>query len=131
MVALFSENSTNEFRALQIWQILICAARNRQILTYKALANMIGYRGGGVLGPVLGHIAYWCNQNKLPPLTSLVVAEATGAPGNKIPVEDSPAKRESVYEDRDKWFDIIPPSPAEFAEAFRIGRASRTPSRHL
>ena len=29
-------------RALQIWQVLLCAAHNRQVLTYELLADIIG-----------------------------------------------------------------------------------------
>jgi hypothetical protein len=100
-------------------QILIAAAHNRQILTYGILAKQVGYRGAGVLGRQLGHIAFYCNQNKLPPLTSLVVNEETGLPGEGIPAEDTPARREKVF--RHDWFDVVPPSPSELHDAFLQG----------
>jgi hypothetical protein len=82
----------NDARAQQIWQILLSAAHNRQVITYKTLAKLIGYGGSGVLGDPLAYIACWCNDNNLPPLTSLVVNEKTGLPGKGIPV-----KKASTY----------------------------------
>ena len=49
MVRKFSDEPILPLRALQIWQILISAAHNRQILTYGMLARMLGYEGAGVL----------------------------------------------------------------------------------
>lgn len=63
-----------------------------------------------------GHIAFFCNRNGLPPLTSLVVNERTGLPGESIPVEDAASKREAVF--NYSWFDLIPPSPIQFKDAY-------------
>ena len=116
MVKRFSDGSKNDSRALQIWQILIAAAHNRQIVTYKILAKILGYGGSGVFGQPLGHIAYFCNQNRLPPLTCLVVNEKTGRPGKGIPVNKVSSKREKVF--NYPWFDIIPPSRIELRQAY-------------
>jgi len=113
MVRRFEKNRPS--RALQVWQILIAAAHNRQILTYKILADIVGYGGAGVFGQILGHIADYCNQNGLPPLTSLVVNEKTGVPGHGIPVKNAPKKREEVF--NYKWFRIVPPTVEQFREA--------------
>lgn len=106
----------NEARAQQIWQILVATATNRQIITYKMLAGLIGYRGSGVLGDPLAYVAYWCKQNKLPPLTSIVVNEKTGLPGKGIPIKKTPTFREQVY--GFQWFKIVPPTREEFREAY-------------
>lgn len=106
----------NEARAQQIWQILLSAAHNRQVITYKILAKLIGYGGPGVLGDPLACIAYWCNDNKLPPLTSLVVNEKTGLPGKGIPIKKAPTYREKVY--AFDWFKIVPPSREELRQAY-------------
>lgn len=64
----------------------------------------------GVLDKILGHIAYYCIDSNLPPLTSIVVGKGRGTPGGDIPVDLSSidAQRESVY-DLD-WFNVYPPS---------------------
>ncbi len=113
MVRRFENNRPS--RALQVWQILIAAAHNRQILTYKMLAALVGYGGAGVFAQILGHVAYYCKQNHLPPLTSLVVNEKTGLPGTGIPIKDAPKKREEVFSY--KWFRIMPPTIEQLREA--------------
>jgi hypothetical protein len=81
MIKKFKENSTQPTRALQIWLILICKASNRQTLTYKMLAEQIGFKGSGTLAHYLGHIQAFCFQNNLPPLTVIVVNQVNGLPG--------------------------------------------------
>jgi putative restriction endonuclease len=120
MVRKFSDEPILPLRALQIWQILISAAHNRQILTYGMLAGMLGYEGAGVLAQPLGHIMYYCQQNKLPPLTILVVNQDTGLPGEGLTGADLNADRESAF--RYDWYSIIPPTPEEFREAYTHGQ---------
>ncbi|MDP1769039.1 MAG: hypothetical protein Q8L74_09590 [Nitrospirota bacterium] len=105
----------NDARAQQMWQILVAAASNRQILTYKVMAGLIGYAGPGVLGDPLAHIAYWCKKNHTPPLTSIVVNEKTGHPGKGIPVKKASTFREQVY--AYQWFKLVPPTREELREA--------------
>jgi hypothetical protein len=124
MIAIhrFSDNPSAEFRALQIWQILVCAAENRQTLTYKILAGRMGYKGAGVLANTLGHVLYYCKLNGLPPLTAIVVNEKTGLPGDGIgiPVERILSDHEKVFSFN--WFDLLPPSPDDLKEAVTKGR---------
>ncbi len=81
----------------------------------------IGYeKAAGVLANSLGHVAFYCKQNRLPPLTALVVNEKTGMPGEGIPIEKSLSKREKVF--AFAWFDVIPPSPEELRNAAIEGR---------
>ena len=91
---------------------------NRQTQTYKSLSVlMYGKTAAGVLAQILGHIAAYCNENELPPLTTLVVNEKTGLPGEEIPVdEDLNSLRETVY--KFDWYDLYPPTPEELKEAF-------------
>lgn len=112
----------NRWRALQIWQILISAAHNRQVLTYGLLAKMVGYGGGGVFAAQLGHIAFYCEQQKLPPLTCLVTNEKTGHPGSGMPIHDSISRREEVF--AYDWFGWVPPDPDDLHKAFEKGRKS-------
>ena len=107
----------NEARAQQIWQILVSTASGRRVITYKILAKLIGYKGAGVLGNPLAYIAYWCKQNNLPPLTSLVVNDKTGLPGKGIPVKKAHTYREQVY--KFPWFKIIPPTREELSDAYK------------
>jgi len=117
MVKYYRRKDKHEIRAQQIWPILTAAAHNRQILTYKKLAQLIGIGGPLVLGTgPLARIAYYCIQNDLPPLTSLVVNEKTGLPGNGIPVKKSATQRELVY--NHPWFEIVAPTPDQLREAY-------------
>ncbi len=99
-------------RALQIWQVLIGAAYNRQILTYEMLAEIIGVgpegKGAGILGPnYLGILMEYCANKGLPPITLLVVKKDTGMPGVGLKtVEDLPKDREKVFNLR--WFELVP-----------------------
>lgn len=104
-------------RALQIWQILIGAAYNRQILTYKILQGILGFDGPGVFAQPLGHIMYFCIQHKLPPLTALVVTEKTGQPGIGLKGRNLNAQRESIFDY--EWFKVYPPTEAELSRAYK------------
>lgn len=120
MYKTFNENPTHPKRALQIWQILISKAANRQTLTYKMLAELLGFQGSGTLAPMLGHIMYYCQQNKLPPLTVIVVNQTTGLPGNGlITANNIHAEREDVF--NFDWFAIYPPSVDELETAYKSG----------
>lgn len=100
-----SEMTTYE-RALQVYQVLIAAAHNRQILTYELLGKMIGVPARG-LGPHLEHILRYCATNNLPPLTVLVVRTGAGQPSSGLPtLEDIDSDRERVF--THKWFAMKP-----------------------
>ena len=79
-VRTFDSIRTRKARALQIWQILIGLAHNRQTITYKILSKLLDYKGAGVFAQLLDTIMRYCKQNQLPPLTILVVNENTGSP---------------------------------------------------
>ncbi len=123
MVNKFSDNPTHPLRALQIWQILIGTAKNRQILTYGILADMLGYKGAGVFAQPLGHIMYYCQQNELPPLTIIVVNQDTGIPGTGLTGADLSADRESVF--RFDWYGLVPPTPEDLKMAYQKGEAQQ------
>ncbi len=89
-------------RAMQIWQILISAAHNRQILTYTIVADLIGM-GSGTLAQTLDMIMRYCKRNNLPSLTSLVVNKNTGQPGEGLTtLVELNRDRERVFEYN--WF---------------------------
>lgn len=115
----FNPSSKHPARAVQAWQILVSAAMNRQTLTYKKLAMlMYGRNAAGVLDKILGHIAYYCIDNKLPPLTSIVVGKRRGTPGRDIPIVFSKLdkERERVY--AGDWYDVYPPSAEKLHESY-------------
>ena len=93
-------------RALQIYQVLVCAAHNRQILTYPMLGDLVGLPPWGLANP-LDHIQVYCQENDLPPLTGLVVKTGEGQPGPGFDSpEDMNRARESVFDH--EWFKTQP-----------------------
>ncbi len=114
----FNPSSKQPDRAVQAWLILTNAAMNRQTLTYELLSQLMYQRNAqGVLNKILGHIAFYCIDEGLPPLTSIVVGKKRGRPGANIPIDLSQveAERERVY--MIDWYDIYPPTSEEFSEA--------------
>ncbi|MCB9507844.1 MAG: hypothetical protein H6709_02230 [Kofleriaceae bacterium] len=114
----FNPSTSQRARAVQAWQILVGRATNRQTLTYKGLSElMYGKPAAGVLNEILGHVAYYCIDNALPPLTAIVV-NTGGVPGHGIPIDQSTidAQREAVF--AHDWYDVYPPSEDELASAF-------------
>ena len=117
MVRHFS-NETRAARALQCWQILIGCARRRETITYKMLAKILGFDrpgapGTGVIGSLVGPIMFWCDRNELPALTSILVQEATGVPGEGFDTrgQSIPALQAAVY--AYQWYQIWPPTVEE------------------
>ena len=73
MARRFDERATTATRALQVWQILIARATNRQTIIYGSLSVMMGRGGPQNLRSFLNPIANYCRANELPPLTITVV----------------------------------------------------------
>ncbi len=103
-------------RSLQIWILLVCAARERRSYTYGNIANILGMGGAGVMAQFLGPIMHYCQRNGYPPLTVLVVNQETGLPGDGlVTLEEINQDREMVF--RFDWFGIEPPETTDFAQA--------------
>jgi hypothetical protein len=71
-----------------MWPVLVLAARNRQILTYALLGELVGVPAtdlGRLLEPIQSH----CILKDLPPLTSIVVDARTGMPGEGFIAADN------------------------------------------
>jgi hypothetical protein len=84
-------------RAVQIWPVLVLAARNNQILTYDILGELIGVPRRG-LGQLLEPIQSYCLLHKLPPLSALVVSSQTGMPSaGFIAAQDVPAAQMQIF----------------------------------
>lgn len=108
-------------RSLQIWTLLVVAAKERKTYTYGDVAEILGMGGAGVMAQFLGPIMWYCQDKKLPPLTVLVVNQGTGLPGEGL------TTLENVNEDRERvftydWFSIEPPETKEFEKANQGGR---------
>jgi hypothetical protein len=116
----FNPKASHPARAVQVWQILVGRAMNRQTITYHGL-SVIMYKkaegAAGVIANILGLVAFYCNDNKLPPLTSIVVGKRRGTPGDDIPIDLAKLDeaREKVY-DFD-WYDVYPPTEDELVLA--------------
>lgn len=98
-------------RALQMWQILISAAHNRQTLTYGQMSELVDLgpasTGGVVVSQHLGLLLYYCKLNNLPPITVLVVNKNTGRPGEGLTtLEELNQDRERVF--NHEWFKLRP-----------------------
>ena len=67
---------------MQAWQILIGKATSRQTLTYLGLSRVMYSKDAqGVLAAILGHVAFYCEDRDLPPLTAIVVGKSKGVAG--------------------------------------------------
>jgi len=116
----FDNDPSLNSRALQIWQILISKAHNRQTITYEVLADMLGYKRAGILGDRLRPVWAFCKYHDLPPLTVLVVGKDSGKPGEGLEeykdIDGSfDQTREEVF--KYNWFGLYPPSESDFAKA--------------
>jgi alkylated DNA nucleotide flippase Atl1 len=105
---------TRPERALQVWQVLVGAADNRQLLTYEILAKLIGM-GAGTMAQTLGIIMRYCDERDLPPLTAIVVKKSSGVPGTGLTtLREINRDREKVYSY--PWYRQTPPQLTEFEQ---------------
>jgi putative restriction endonuclease len=100
-------------RAMQIWQVLVAASDDRRTLTYQQVCQNIGINGAQVIAGPLRLIMQYCKQEKLPPLTCIVVQKSTGLPGVGLTtVKNLPKERESVY--KFNWYSRYPVQIEDF-----------------
>lgn len=99
---------TRPERAIQIWQVLISLAHNRQTITYEKLSELIGMGNVAVaLTQPLELLMHYCTNNGLPPLTILVVQKHSGIPGQGLTtIEELNADREEVF--NFEWLQLPP-----------------------
>mgnify|MGYP000869519786 CR=1 FL=1 len=90
---------TNYERALQIYQVLMGFAHQRQTLTYETLGKLVGLPPHG-LAMHLDHLLRYCKNQTLPPITILVVRKAEGTPSTGFPsaTMDLDQERERVFD---------------------------------
>lgn len=68
----------NRRRALQLWSLLVLAARTQTVLSYEMVSKMTGLAYEHP--EPLGYIAFYCMQRKLPLLSSLEIYKESGNP---------------------------------------------------
>lgn len=108
---------TRADRALQLWSLLGLAATNHQILTYDMVARLTGVVRPSI-GDFLRPIQQYCIERELPPLTSLVVSEQSGLPGEGfIAAENVPAAHIKVFQH--SWLDTAAPSTNVLEESYQ------------
>jgi putative restriction endonuclease len=84
-------------------------------MTYGELADILGFKSARGMGTFLEYIMCYCENNRLPPLTVIVVNKETGLPGAGLTLDDLHAERERVFSF--DWFGLVPPTPQELMEA--------------
>jgi putative restriction endonuclease len=100
---------TNPEWAQLLWPELVNVAKRGKTITYRELAARVGY-GHYRLSRQLDPIYYYCKQEKLPPLTILVVSSNTCRPLGVF-AEDSPRHqrlREAVWSQPWRAKDVPP-----------------------
>ena len=120
MPKYFSDNPTEYSRAVQIWQILISKSHSHQMLSYNELGKLIGYSLDrvGELRNILDIIDIFCNQNRLPLLTCLVLTKDTGLPSRDSNWSAAKLNNERAKVFKHNWFDIYPPSEDDFMKLY-------------
>ena len=106
----------NQFqRSMQVWSILVFAAKNQKLISYTELGKLIGVPPPA-LGSFLFPILYFCQVNNFPPLTSIVVSHVSGVPGEGFPPDINLHEAQSrvfVYD----WLAQAAPNADQFREA--------------
>lgn len=98
---------------------VVLEARNRQTLTYRQIAKLIGVPTAG-FGQLLEPIQSYCLVAQLPPLTILVVRQESGFPGSGFTVASAPefAKAQADVFVKD-WLEHGNPRVEAFAVAVK------------
>jgi hypothetical protein len=110
---------TNGQRALQIWSVLVAAARNQQVLSYATVQDLVGVPQHA-LTPLFGSIEAYCRRRQYPHLTAIVIDESTGLPGDILPGHASATGLE-VLRNQSRvfvfdWLKHKPPSEDDFQQ---------------
>ncbi|MBW1616269.1 MAG: hypothetical protein JRJ49_07015 [Deltaproteobacteria bacterium] len=107
-------------RAMQIWTLLVLAAKEGKIYTYSDISDIL--KSGIPLGVAkyLNSIRSYCDEKGYPPLDVLVIQKKADRPGNKYQPRKTVAQdRADVYAYKHKWFAIEPPQISDFENAMK------------
>ncbi len=103
-------------RSQQLWSLLSLAANNNQILTYDTVAKLTGVVRPSI-GDFLRPIQQYCTEKSLPPLTSIVVSEKDGLPGDGfIAASNIPLAHITAF--KMNWLSIQAPSEEDLEDAY-------------
>jgi len=116
---------SNGERALQFWSVLVFAAREQKLVTYKMLEQMTGMVRQGA-GDVLFYVYCYCKRHKLPLLNYLAISQEKGVPGDTCPgnLDDLPAQQARVFVF--DWLAHGAPSADDFEAAKRAEKSAAT-----
>jgi hypothetical protein len=95
-------------RAAAIWEVLVLRAAANKTLTYKSLSEEVNVHHRA-LRHALEVIQNYCQVNKHPHLTALVVNSSTGVPGAGNNLDDSQLEKEYQRIFRYNWAAILNP----------------------
>ena len=95
-------------RAAAIWEVLITRAATKKTLTYKSLSEEVNVHHRA-LRHALEVIQQYCQANKLPHLTALVVNSTTGVPGAGNNLDDSELDNEYQRVFNYNWKSMLNP----------------------
>jgi hypothetical protein len=93
-------------RAMQLWSLLVMAARNQQLLSYSTVGQITGIPRQDfdrILEAILNH----CERNNLPPITALIYRD-------EIVILEQKAKDATVNIFSFDWLNHPAPSPSDF-----------------
>jgi hypothetical protein len=108
-VRYYKDEATIYTRALQLYIFLTFRAKENRLVSYSECCKHMGYKGAGVLGGTLATIAWWCKDNDLPAITSIVVNHEDGKPGPGFTfAKDIPSEQWKVF--TKNWHEFMPPS---------------------
>jgi hypothetical protein len=85
-----------EERAMQLWSVLVLAARSQQLISYSTLADITNLPNA--MGNFLKPVAEYCDRNKLPQITSIVVNQKDGTPGKYYTGPNAPTDQFESHE---------------------------------
>jgi len=98
--------------------------RDDGLITYGELAVLMGRSrlAGRSLGDPLGAVGFYCLQNDLPALNSIVVNAKTGQPGDAVVCRAGRSvekEQKAVLNKKKGWMVFRPPSPRQLKLAFK------------
>lgn len=115
---------TREQRAQQLWSLLANAATHRQMLTYRIVESLTGLHRPGI-GDCLRPVQQYCNEQRLPPLTCLVVSDDDGLPGPGCLTspDELPVSLLRVF--AQDWVNTRSPTEEQLADAYSRAPGAR------
>ena len=85
-------------KVIETYLMLVEFATKTEKITYGHIGGEFGVAARAVGGILLDPISYYCRNNGLPNLTSIVVRKDTGEPGDRYMTRETPQRdREKVY----------------------------------